>query len=51
MPDTGARHIAAASFIDDVTLTTAAVPEPTPSALLLAGTAALGGVTWQRRRR
>ena len=41
----------AVSFIDDVTLTTAAVPEPAPSALLLAGMAALGGLTWRRRRR
>lgn len=44
---------AAASLVDDVTLTTvtAAVPEPTPSALLLVGAAALVGLTWRRRHR
>ncbi|WP_310265088.1 PEP-CTERM sorting domain-containing protein [Roseateles saccharophilus] len=30
---------------------TTAVPEPAPSALLLAGVAVLGGMTWRCRRR
>ena len=40
---------AAASFVDDVTLTSA-VPEAASADLLLAGIAVLGGLAWRRRR-